>query len=102
MTNVAYTMKMPSNYVEMNASEMEYDGGWSWNKAFFTAATVGEVIAGVGAIVLTGGAGAFIAAGGITSTCAAASTAMGVGAAILGGGSILAMGSAGGFLFTSK
>ena len=102
MNNATYTMRMPSNYVEMSSSEMEYDGGWSWNKAFFTAAIVGAVIAGVGAIVLTGGAAAFVMAGGATCTLAGPSTAMGIGAAILGVGSTVSMGSVGGFLFTSE
>ena len=101
MNNATYTLKMPTNYVEMDSSEMQYDGGWSWNKVFFTAAIVGAVIAGVGAAILTGGATAFVIAG-VASTSTAASTAMGVGAAILGVGSVVAMGSVGGFLFTSE
>ncbi len=69
MTNVAYTMKMPSNYVEMNASEMEYDGGWSWNKFFAGVAIAGAIIAlgGVGGVIggLIAGSGAFVLGSGL-------------------------------------
>ena len=101
MNNATYTMKMPTNYVEMDSSEMEYDGGWSWNKFFAVTAIVGAVVAGIGAAILTGGAAAFIIGGGALYAGTAATTAMAVGATILGVGSTVSMVSGGGFLLTS-
>lgn len=34
----ANVMRMPTNYVDMNADEIEYDGGWKWWKV---AAAIG-------------------------------------------------------------
>ena len=100
MNNVAYAMKMPTNYVEMTSTDLEYDGGWSWNKIFYTAAIVGAVVAGIGAVIMTGGAAAFLAAG-VATTSTAASTAIGVGLALFCSGSVVAMGSVGGCMLTS-
>lgn len=49
----AYTMRMPTNYVDMSADELEYDGGWNWFKNVFKAVVVGAV-AGV-MVAATGG-----------------------------------------------
>ena len=87
MDNATFDMKMPTNYVDMSAAEMEFDGGWSW-KTFFTAvAIVGAVAIGAGAglllagsiVGLAGGAAAsgLVAAGGITLAAGAAVGAIG-------------------------
>lgn len=34
----AYGLKMPAHYVDMNAEEMEYDGGWGWFKSIVKVA----------------------------------------------------------------
>ena len=47
-------MRMPTNYVDMSAAEIEFDGGWSW-KTFFTAVAI------VGAVAMGGGAGLLLA-----------------------------------------
>ena len=41
----AYEMKMPTNYVDMNARELEYGGGWNWKKILTTVAVVVAVTA---------------------------------------------------------
>ena len=101
MNNAAYAMKMPTNYVEMTSTDLEYDGSWSWNKFFSTAAIAGAIVAGIGAAILTGGAAAFILGGGALYTGTAATTAMAVGGCIFGAGSAVSLFSAGGFLLTS-
>ncbi|MBR4203379.1 MAG: hypothetical protein IKQ93_07390 [Candidatus Methanomethylophilaceae archaeon] len=54
MDNATSEMKMPTNYVDMSAAEIEFDGGWSW-KTFFTAVAI------VGAVAIAGGAGLLLA-----------------------------------------
>lgn len=39
----AYELKMPTNYVDMNARELEYDGGWNWRKVLKIATVVAVV-----------------------------------------------------------
>lgn len=41
-------MKMPSNYTDMSAAEMEYDGGFNWGKFGEVALYVGVGVAAVG------------------------------------------------------
>ncbi len=41
-------LKMPTNYVDMSESEMEFDGGWSWSKFFAVVGIVGAAIIGCG------------------------------------------------------
>lgn len=36
----AYELRMPTNYVDMNANEMEYDGGWIWSAGLIVASLV--------------------------------------------------------------
>ena len=60
----AYEMRMPTHYVDMNAVEMEYDGGWNWRKTiakFAVGAACGIVVAT--AAVVGSPAAAIIAAG---------------------------------------
>ena len=74
MNNAAYAMKMPTSYVEMTSTDLEYDGSWSWKKFF-----VGMAIAGVALCAL--GAGTFFVASALV-----ASTAMTVGGVALTAG----------------
>ena len=58
MNNATYTMKMPTNYIEMDSSEMQYDGGWSWKATLWTcvaAAALGTIIAAAAAMPLAAG-----------------------------------------------
>ncbi|MBE6522345.1 MAG: hypothetical protein E7Z62_04365 [Thermoplasmata archaeon] len=78
MENATHEMKMPTNYVDMSESEMEFDGGWSWGKFFATVAIVGVAIAccgvaGVlvgamaGSMALIAGSGAVLGIGSIVA-----------------------------------
>ena len=59
----ANMMRMPTNYVDMNADEIEYEGGWSWEK-FRRAAIIGAIVgAGVAAAVFTCGASVGVSIG---------------------------------------
>jgi len=42
-----YEMKMPTNYVDMNTSELEYTGGWDWWK---TVCAISTIVGGVGTV----------------------------------------------------
>ena len=74
MTYATKEMTMPSNYVDMNETDMQFDGSWSWKKFF-----VGMAIAGVALCAL--GAGTFFVASALV-----ASTAMTVGGVALTAG----------------
>ena len=65
MENANHQMKMPMNYVDMSAEEIEFDGGWSWKKFF-----VGVAIAG--AVLCVGGAAVGLIGGAMLSTTIAA------------------------------
>ncbi len=70
MNNAAYAMKMPTNYVEMTSTDLEYDGGWSWKKFFVGVAIVGGIVALGGIGVAIGGLAAVnmaVFAGGMTA-----------------------------------
>lgn len=56
MQAYAKELKMPTNYVDMSASELEYDGGFSW-KQFEKVALITAVAVGLTCIL----AGAFVA-----------------------------------------
>lgn len=78
----AYAMKMPTDYVDMSADELEYDGGWGW-KSFFVSVGVAAVIGAV-AVVATpvivatiAGASIGAAIGGITTGAVAAGASSG-------------------------
>ena len=47
MNNAAYAMKMPTSYVEMTSTDLEYDGGWSWKKFWTGMAIASLVVAAV-------------------------------------------------------
>ena len=47
MNNAAYAMKMPTSYVEMTSTDLEYDGGWSWKKFWTGMAVASLVVAAV-------------------------------------------------------
>ena len=83
MTYADKGMKMPTNYVDMSESEMEFDGGWSWGKFFAAVAIVGAAIACCGvAGVLVG------AIAGSTALIAGSGVAVGIGSAIAAAGGI--------------
>lgn len=69
MTYATEGLKMPTNYVDMSSTEMEFDGGWSWKKFFVGVAIVGAFIAlgGIGGVVggLIAGSGAFVFGSGL-------------------------------------
>ena len=68
MHTVCNEMKMPGNYVDMSASEMEYSGGFDWGK-FLEIAGLVTILAGIGtglgAGLYTGTARQFVAGSGI-------------------------------------
>ena len=43
MTYATKEMTMPSNYVDMNETEMQFDGSWSWKK-FWTGMTIASLV----------------------------------------------------------
>ena len=58
MNNATYTMKLPTNYVDMSETDMQYDGGWTWKATLWTCvATValGTIIAAAAAMPLAAG-----------------------------------------------
>lgn len=67
-------MKMPSGYVDMNANEMEYDGGFNWKHVLDAVMVVGIAAAvggaGLAAFTSYGTLGAGIALGGLGATAA--------------------------------
>ena len=77
-------MKMPSNYVDMSESEMEYSGGFNWKKTLEYAALVGviagfgtglsaglfsgtakQIVAGIGVTMIVGGLASGLASTGV-------------------------------------
>lgn len=46
----AYTMRMPTNYVDMSADELEYDGGWNFWKSLAKASVAAVVVVSTAAI----------------------------------------------------
>ncbi len=106
MDNANIVMKMPTNYVDMNASELKFDGGWSWKTFGKVALIVGAVAAVGGLTVLLSGAilGAGAAAGGFAAAGALATSqtlvtaglwTLGAGtAAMVGGGVSLGVSNA--------
>ena len=76
MNNAAYAMKMPTSYVDMSESEMQFDGSWSWGKFW-----AGVAIAGL-ALAVVGGVGMFAAAA--VSITAASIFGTGVAMAVVG------------------
>ena len=76
MTYATNGLKMPTNYVDMSESEMEFDGSWSWGKFW-----AGVAIAGL-ALAVVGGIGMFAAAA--VSITAASIFGTGVAMAVVG------------------
>ncbi len=68
----ANMMRMPTNYVDMNADEIEYGGGWGW-KSFLVSVGVAAVIGAVAIVAapaivaIATGAAVSAAVGGITT-----------------------------------
>ena len=48
-------MKMPKNYVDMEAADMDYDGGFNWGKFLKYASMVCMAVMGTGFTMATGG-----------------------------------------------
>jgi len=90
MENANHQMKMPMNYVDMSATEMEFDGGWSWKKFF-----VGVAIAG--AVLCVGGAAVGLIGGAMLSTTLAAG-----GGIAMAAGLVLGLGGSAGIIATSE
>ena len=88
MENANHQMKMPMNYVDMSATEMEFDGGWSWKKFF-----VGVAIAG--AVLCVGGAG--LIGGAMLSTTIAAG-----GGITMAAGFVIGLGGVAGIIATNE
>ena len=76
MTYATNGLKMPTNYVDMSESEMQFDGSWSWGKFWAGVAIVGLALA------VGGGIGMFAAAA--VSTTAASIFGTGVAMAVVG------------------
>ena len=55
MRQMTYEMKMPRNYVDMEAADMEYDGGFNWGKFIKYATIVCSTVAAIGLSMATGG-----------------------------------------------
>jgi len=58
MENATHGMKMPTNYVDMSETDMQYDGGWSWKATLWTcvaAVALGTIIAAAAAMPLAAG-----------------------------------------------
>ena len=47
MENVTHGMKLPTNYVDMNETDMQFDGSWSWKKFWTGMAIASLVVAAV-------------------------------------------------------
>jgi len=47
MTYATKEMTMPSNYVDMNETDMQFDGSWSWKKFWTGMAIASLVVAAV-------------------------------------------------------
>jgi len=70
MDNATHGMKLPTNYVDMSETDMQFDGGWSWKKFFVGVAIVGGIVALGGIGVAIGGLAAVnmaVFAGGMTA-----------------------------------
>ena len=84
MHTASNEMKMPSNYVDMSESELEYSGGFSWKKTLEYVALVGiiggfgtglsaglfsgtarQIVAGIGATMIVGGLASGLASTGV-------------------------------------
>ena len=48
-------MRMPTNYVDMSATDMQFDGSWSWGKFWNAMAFVGAAVMVVGGCLMAGG-----------------------------------------------
>ncbi len=59
----ANVMRMPTNYVDMNADEIEYDGGWSWLKTIAKGLVTAAVVVGTAAATAVASPAAGIAVG---------------------------------------
>lgn len=55
MSKTVKEFQMPGDYVEMDSAEIEFDGGWSWNKFWNVVAVTCFAIALVVGFVSTGG-----------------------------------------------
>ncbi len=80
MENANAGLIMPKEYVDMDAQELEYDGGFSWSKVGTIVMAVG--IAAIVGGMLVGGIGAAIAYG------PGEQAAMGLGLKIMGAGGV--------------
>ena len=70
MENATHGMRLPTNYVDMSETDMQFDGGWSWKKFFVGVAIVGGIVALGGIGVAIGGLAAVnmaVFAGGMTA-----------------------------------
>jgi len=47
-------MRMPTNYVDMSATDMQFDGSWSWGK-FWNAMVVGGCLMASGMAMIGAG-----------------------------------------------
>ncbi len=59
----ANMMRMPTNYVDMNADEIEYCGGWSWLKTIAKGLVAVAVVVGTAAATAVASPAAGIAVG---------------------------------------
>ena len=87
MENANSGLKMPKQYVDMDAQEMEYDGGFSWSK-------IGTIVMAVGVAAIVGG----MLVGGIGAAIAygpGEQAAMGLGLKIMGAGGVATLAGGG-------
>ncbi len=58
-------MRMPTNYVDMSATDMQFDGSWSWGKFWNAMAFVGAavMVAGIVTLALATGGAAMVVGG---------------------------------------
>ena len=75
MENATHGMRLPTNYVDMSETDMQFDGGWSWNKFFVGVAIAGAIIGGAGLLTLGAGIVVF-------STTAMLAGTIGIGAGL--------------------
>ena len=80
MRTVSDGMKMPSSYVDMSESEMEYSGGFNWKKTLEYAALVGVIggfATGLSAGLFTGTARQIVAGIGVSMIVGGLATGIG-------------------------